>query len=83
MKTKGISEPQSNKLGFSIFFASLLLVAGFGCNFHSASAQTTRVKIALPDFSISFLSVKVAQSQGLFKPKDWNRNLFGSAIPLR
>jgi NitT/TauT family transport system substrate-binding protein len=52
---------------FRIFLAGIITLAGAVINLNQAFPQTAgKIKIGLPDFSISFLSVKIAQSQGLF-----------------
>src|ERR1044071_503800 len=58
------------------FAVALVLVS------EPVSAQATRVNIGLPDFSISFLSVKVAQSQSLFQAEGLEPQLIRISNPV-
>ena len=68
-----------------IVLAGIIMLVGVVFQLDEAFPQTAgKTKIGLPDFSISFLSVKIAQSQGLFvRPRDSTPSSFGSATRLR
>src|SRR5262249_553205 len=66
-----------------ISLASIIVLAGAVFSFNPAFPQTaSKIKIGLPDFSISFLSVKIAQSQGLFVSEGLDAELIRIANPV-
>jgi NitT/TauT family transport system substrate-binding protein len=76
------SFPMRHKRSWVRPAAIILLVAAF-FNPNDSSAQTlTKVKIGLPDFSISFLSVKVAQLQGLYQAEGLDAELIRISNPV-
>jgi ABC-type nitrate/sulfonate/bicarbonate transport system substrate-binding protein len=68
---------------FRIFVAGTIMLAGAVFNLNQAFPQTAgKIKIGLPDFSISFLSVKIAQSQGLFVSEGLDAELIRISNPV-
>jgi ABC-type nitrate/sulfonate/bicarbonate transport system substrate-binding protein len=66
-----------------VFLAGIVLLAGVVFNLNEAFPQTAgKVKIGLPDFSISFLSVKIAQSQGLIVSEGLDAELIRISNPV-
>src|SRR6266403_5260178 len=66
-----------------VFLAGIVLLAGVVFNLNEAFPQTAgKIKIGLPDFSISFLSVKIAQSQGLFVSEGLDAELIRISNPV-
>jgi len=66
-----------------VFLAGIVLLAGVVFNLNEAFPQTPgKIKIGLPDFSISFLSVKIAQSQGLFVSEGLDAELIRISNPV-
>ncbi|HEY7168233.1 MAG TPA: ABC transporter substrate-binding protein [Candidatus Binatia bacterium] len=65
-----------------VFVALAALILVFGGNPRSVPAETAKVKIALPDFSISFLSAKVAQLQDLFQAEGVEAELIRISNPV-
>jgi len=62
-----VSFPMRRKRSCVCLAAIILLAAALFNPEYSSAQPLTKVKIGLPDFSISFLSVKVAQLQGLYQ----------------
>jgi len=72
--------PQSH---LRIFLAAIAMLAGVAFHLNEAFPQTGgRIKIGLPDFSLSFLSVKIAQSQGLFLNEGFDAELIRISNPV-
>lgn len=66
-----------------IFLAGIVMLAGIVFNLNEAFPQTAgKIRIGLPDFSISFLSVKIAQSQGLFVSEGLSAELIRISNPV-
>jgi ABC-type nitrate/sulfonate/bicarbonate transport system substrate-binding protein len=66
-----------------VFLAGIVLLAGVVFNLNEAFSQTPgKIKIGLPDFSISFLSVKIAQSHGLFVSEGLDAELIRISNPV-
>src|SRR5262245_21862974 len=66
-----------------ISLASIIVLAGAVFSFNETSPQTaSKIKIGLPDFSISFLSMKIAQSQGLFVNEGLEAELIRISNPV-
>src|SRR5262245_26114175 len=66
-----------------ISLASIIVLAGAVFSFNPAFPQTAgKIKIGLPDFSISFLSLKIAQSQGLFVSEGLEAELIRISNPV-
>ena len=61
--------PVRHKRSGILFAAAILLAALLAKPNASFPQSVGKVKIGLPDFSISFLSLKVAQSERLFQSK--------------
>ena len=62
---------------------SIVLLAGVVFSFTEAFAQTAgKAKIGLPDYSMSFLPVKIAQSQGLFVSEGLAVEVIRISIPV-
>src|SRR4029077_19117895 len=66
-----------------VFLAGIIMVAGVVFHLDEALPQIAgKTKIGLPDFSISFLSVKIAQSQGLFVSEGLDAELIRISNPV-
>src|SRR5215831_18112933 len=66
-----------------IRLAAIALLAAVLFNADGLSAQApAKVKIGLPDFSISFLSVKVAQFQGFYQTEGLDAELIRISNPV-
>ena len=66
-----------------VFPAAIILLVAVFFNADNLSAQApTKVKIGLPDFSISFLSLKVAQLQGFYQTEGLDAELVRISNPV-
>lgn len=61
---------------------TLLLIAALAQPDCSFSQTLEKVKVGLPDFSISFLALQVAQSQGFFRAEGLEVELIRISIPV-
>src|SRR5919106_1946125 len=61
---------------------TLLLIAALARPDCSFSQTLEKVKVGLPDFSISFLPLQVAQSQGFFRAEGLEGELIRISIPV-
>ena len=69
--------------GLYALYSGMVLLVAVLFNSKDSFAQTlTKVKIGLPDFSISFLSVKVAQLQGLYQAEGLDAELIRISNPV-
>lgn len=62
--------------------AAIFLLAGLLHADISFAQTLTKIKIGLPDFSISFLSLRVAQLQGLYRPEGLEVELIRISNPV-
>ena len=68
---------------FRIFLAGIITLTAAVINLNQALPQTAgKIKIGLPDFSISFLSMKIAQSQGVFASEGLEAELIRISNPV-
>ena len=66
-----------------VFLAVAIFLVGGLSHANISSAQTsTKIKIGLPDFSISFLSLRVAQLQGFYRPEGLEVELIRVSNPV-